>query len=161
MDMDGSASPLDVYHLMSKKVISCSGDSSILEVARLLRDNGVGSVIILNEFSDGGRPAGIITDRDLSSKVLADNVSPNDVTAKDVMSAPTISVRENNSIAEAINLMRDHQIKRLTVVDLRGRLVGVISADDIFSAMANDFHELANSLAGLLRHAAPRINNPR
>lgn len=159
MEKHESTSPLDVYHLMNRNVVSCHGDTSILEVAQLLRDQKVGCVVVIKQYSDGVRPIGIITDRDLSSKILADNVDPTAITAMDVMSSPPISVREKNSIAEAINLMRDHRIKRLTVVDLRGQLAGLISADDIFFAMASDFHELASSLAGLLKHAAPRITS--
>lgn len=113
--------------LMTETVITAGRDESAAEVARIMRDRGVGSVIVTDRR---GEPVGIITDRDLALRVLAERRDPAATRAAACASAPLILGEPEMELDEAAALMVGHRIRRLPVA-AAGRLAGIVTLDDI------------------------------
>jgi len=117
---------VQLREIMTAGVVTATANAPALEVARLMRDNGVGSVVIVDS---GGAPAAMITDRDLAVRVLADDADLNESVAECV-SAPLITGEPEMNLEEAAALMVQHRIRRLPVVE-GDRLAGIVTLDDI------------------------------
>jgi CBS domain-containing protein len=112
--------------IMTAGVVTAPAQASALEVARLMRDHRVGSVVIVDS---AGRPTAMLTDRDLALRVLAEGID-HAVMALDHASRPLISAEPEMELDEAAVLMAQHRVRRLPVV--RGEeLVGIVTLDDI------------------------------
>jgi CBS domain-containing protein len=119
-----------VREVMNSPPIALEAGSTALEAARLMKNMDVGSVIVLN----GEQPVGVVTDKDLVTKVLAEGRDPAKVRVEEVMSAPLPTIEADKDILDAARALRERGIKRLGVVH-RGRLVGVITMTDILLVM--------------------------
>ena len=104
-----------------------SGQSaSVVEAARLMREGDIGSLPI----TDDEKLVGMITDRDITTRVVAEGSDPKVTSVSDVYSRDLISVEPDEGIEEALRLMAHHQVRRLPVVE-NGRLVGIVAQADI------------------------------
>ena len=99
---------------------------SVVEAARLMREQDIGSLPI----TDDEQLVGMITDRDITMRVVAEAADPNATSVEDVYSRDLISVEPDNDLEEALGLMARHQVRRLPVVE-DGRLVGIVAQADI------------------------------
>ena len=120
-----------VKDVMTSPVLTLDENTTSNEVANLMDENNLGSVIITNKT---GRPVGIITERDLVKRVLAKNIVPDTVRAKEIMTSPLVTIEPEATISEAARRMSRLDIRRLGVV-YKGNLVGVISSRDILGVM--------------------------
>ncbi|MEM2341639.1 MAG: CBS domain-containing protein [Candidatus Bathyarchaeia archaeon] len=118
-----------VKDVMTSPVITIDESSTADKAARLMRDHEIGCVIV---SSKDGKPIGMITEKDLVIRVVADNIRPSEVTAKEIMSSPLITIDADRTINEAAREMNRHNIRRLAVM-YKGQLVGIISSKDILS----------------------------
>jgi len=121
-----------VLELMSKNPVTVSTEVTVSEAAMLMKDRCIGSLIVV----DGQAPVGIVTERDLVTKVLALGLSVTDTRVKDVMSTPLVSIHPHMETAEAAEKMAKLKIRRLAVVD-SGKLVGLITENDILRIWPN------------------------
>ena len=99
---------------------------SVVEAARLMREQDIGSLPI----TDDEKLVGMITDRDITMRVVAEAADPKVTSVEDVYSQDLISVEPDNDLGEALRLMARHQVRRLPVVE-NGRLVGIVAQADI------------------------------
>jgi len=99
---------------------------SVVEAAQLMREQDIGSLPI----TDDERLVGMITDRDITMRVVAEAADPNATSVEDVYSRDLVSVAPDNDLEEALGLMARHQVRRLPVVE-DGRLVGIVAQADI------------------------------
>lgn len=120
-----------VKDVMSSPVVTTREDSTSDHVARLMEENDLGCVIVTNE---AGKPIGIITERDLVIRVLAKNMKPDLVHAKEIMTSPLITIEPDATISDAARRMSRLDVRRLGVV-YKGELVGIISSKDILGVM--------------------------
>jgi CBS domain-containing protein len=130
---------MQVGAIMKTDVKTASPDDSFADVARLLHDNRISSVVVLRR----GKLAGIVTERDLVN-VVADGVDPKQVKVKDRMTTNLDTVSTTTDVAEAAEHMARLQIRHLPVVD-RGKLVGIISIRDLVTWAVEELtggHEL-------------------
>ena len=128
--------PID--DLARSDVVTADPGTAVTDLARTMADEDVGSVVI----TDGDEPTGIVTDRDLTVRVLGEAMDPTDLTAQDVMSENLATVEVGVGFYEAAELMADHGIRRLPVV-VGGSLVGIITADDLTELLADEEQHLA------------------
>lgn len=120
-------SRLLVKDVMSSPVITVSEETSVQEAAKLMKDNDVSCVIV---SSKDGKPVGIITEKDIVFRVVAENIRPSEITAKEVMSTPLIAIDAEKTISEAAREMNRYDVRRLAVM-YKGNLVGIITSEDI------------------------------
>ena len=128
---------LRVEDIMTSPVVTVGMDESAYTVAKLMAENHVGSVIVVD---GSGIPRGIITEGDLISRVLAMRRDPEKTRARDIMSQPLITVESTLSVREAAELMAHRGIGHLPVVR-NGKLVGIVAEFDIVT-IAPDLLEL-------------------
>ena len=121
-----------IEQAMTKDPLTVVESAPVSEAARLMRDADIGDVLVTR---NDGTVCGIVTDRDLAVKVVADGKDPNSVTLQDVCSHRLQSVQSGDPVEKAVALMRDHAIRRIPVID-DGNLVGIVSLGDL--AMERD-----------------------
>jgi len=114
-----------VSDFMTKAIHIVGRGASVLEAAQKMREAQGGYLVVMER----GQPAGIITERDLVSKVIAENLSPKDVKVLEVMSKPVITIEPEASISAAAKVMAENKIKQLVVTE-DNRTVGVITVTD-------------------------------
>ena len=120
-----------VKDIMSSPVVTLDEDETSNKVANLMDENDLGCVIISNKT---GKPVGIITERDLVIRVLAKNLVPDAIKAKEIMTSPLVTITPEATISEAARSMSRLDIRRLGVI-YKDNLVGVISSKDILGVM--------------------------
>ena len=122
-----------VREAMTEDPRSIGPSASVVEAARLMRDEHVGSLPI----TDGDTLVGMITDRDITTRVVAEAADLATSSVGDVYSHDLISVEPDKDLEEALMLMARHQVRRLPVVE-DGRLVGIVAQADIALALTED-----------------------
>jgi CBS domain-containing protein len=115
-----------VKDAMTSEVKTASPSQPLTDVARLMKQEDVGSVPVV----DGDRLVGVVTDRDIVVRGIADGSDPHAVKAGDIASRDVVTVRPDDDLDEVLRLMAQHQVRRLPVVD-DGRLVGVVAQADV------------------------------
>jgi CBS domain-containing protein len=115
-----------VRDAMTENPQSISASASVVEAARLMRDEDIGSLPI----TDAEKLVGMITDRDITTGVVAEAADPEKTSVGDVSSRDPISVGPDEDLEEAVQLMSRHQVRRLPVVE-DGKLVGIVAQADI------------------------------
>ncbi len=123
-----------VKEYMKEGVVSAQRKSTIKEVAKIMTEKNVGSVIIVDE---SGKPIGIATERDIVRSLGKDKSIES--TIEEAMTSSLITVREDAPVTGALSLMRSYNIRHLPVVDQNGSLKGIISIRDIAKALDNMF----------------------
>ncbi len=118
---------IKVGQCMTVGVFTLPADKTARDASRLLRKTGVGSIIITQK----GKAKGIITERDIVYKVVAQGKDPRKTKLKSVMSRPLKVIRAGDSIETAANALRSNKVKRLPVLDKKGQLVGIITEGDL------------------------------
>jgi CBS domain-containing protein len=122
-----------VNQVMTHDPRTVSPSDSLLEAARLMREADTGAIIVV----DGGEVRGIVTDRDIVVRAIADGKDPAQTTAGEIATTSTVTVTPDQSATEAAQLMRDHDIRRLVVVH-DGRPAGVVSIGDLAVELDED-----------------------
>ena len=114
-----------VRDAMTQDPRSIRASASVVEAARLMREQHIGSLPV----TEDERLVGMITDRDITTRVVAESAAP-ETPVGDVYSHDLISVEPDNGLDDALQLMARHQVRRLPVVE-NGRLVGIVAQADI------------------------------
>jgi CBS domain-containing protein len=122
-----------VRDAMTEDPRSIGPSASVVEAARLMRDQHIGSLPI----TDGDTLVGMITDRDITTRVVAEEADLATTSVGDVYSQNLISVEPDKDLEEALGLMARHQVRRLPVVE-DGRLVGIVAQADIALILRED-----------------------
>jgi CBS domain-containing protein len=120
-----------------RTIVSVDSKSKVKEAARMMVEKGIGSLIANRD----GLPFGIITERDLMEKIVAEGVDPAKITVGEVMTAPLTTIDAAASIVDAARRMMEKQVKRLIVTD-REKIIGIVSQTDLVQHMT-DFQKLA------------------
>jgi CBS domain-containing protein len=119
---------------MTKSPVSAMPTDTVVNVAQLMKERDIGPVPIV-EDKLSKKLIGIITDRDLAMKVVADGRDPNTTLAREVMTTEVITCREDDEIDSALDAMAKHQLRRILVVDANESLVGIIAQADVATRM--------------------------
>ena len=120
--------------VMTKNPICATPDDNVAEVARLMRDNDIGPVPI-TESKASKRLVGIVTDRDLALKVVAEGRDPSSTKVRDVMTEDVVTCRADDEVEDTLQAMSKNQLRRILVVDENDMLVGIIAQADIATRM--------------------------
>ena len=126
----------------NREVIVVEPHISVTEAAALMRQHHVGNVVVVETKSEKARPVGIITDRDIVIEVVAQEIDPDTLVVKDVMSANPVVVLEHTSLLDTLDLMKNKGVRRVLVVDDEGGLQGLLSADDAIELIAEQVNDL-------------------
>jgi len=134
---------MPIGEFCNREVVFATRTTTIMEAAQLMRRYHVGDLVVVDEIEGRRVPVGIVTDRDIVIKIIAESLSAQDFTAGDIMRPRLVSVPETEGVVTTIRLMRSHGIRRIPVTGQDGALVGIISADDLLDLLAEELSELA------------------
>ena len=130
-----------VQEAMTKDPITISPNETATVAAKLMRDQSIGSLIVVHE----DEVLGIVTERDLVHRVLASMQNPNTVLINDVMTTPVVTISQREDVASAAKLMKEKGIRRLVVMNQQ-ELVGVLTTDDLTRNLMQVVEEFATML---------------
>jgi CBS domain-containing protein len=136
-----------VNELMTRDPVCCSPETSLQEVAQMMLEHACGCIPIV-ESNGQERIVGVITDRDICCRTVAQGRNPLELTARDVMTKPAVTVGPRTSIDECCELMEENLIRRIPVVDDSGRCCGIVAQADVV------LHVERNRAADVLRHVS-------
>lgn len=129
---------MPIADLARSDVVTADPETSVPDLAATMDDQDVGSIVI----TTGDTPVGIVTDRDLTVRVLAEHADPAARTAEDVMTTDLCTAEREAGFYEATNLMAEHGIRRLPICE-GDSLVGIISSDDLTELLADEQQQFA------------------
>ncbi len=135
-----------VSALCTLDVACCALQTTILEAAQLMRQKHVGDLVVVGNDPEDSAPIGIITDRDIVVEVLGAGLDPAKTRVGSVIRRPVVVVNENDDASQALAQMHAHGVRRVPVVDPAGRLVGIITADDMLKSLASDANQLEETV---------------
>ena len=118
---------MQVKEIMTPSPACCTPRASLRDVTRLMVEHDCGCIPV----AEDGCVLGVVTDRDIACRVVAQGKNPQELTAADCMSTPPITIREETSVEECCEVLEKHMIRRVMVVDRIGRLCGVVAQADI------------------------------
>ena len=122
------AATLLVRDVMTKDVKVIGPDSSVHQVVAAMNRHNIGSIIVVKD----DKPEGVISERDILRRVVEPCLSPETITAKQIMTSPVITISESASVNEAIKLMAEKRVRKIPVMK-KDKLVGIITYTDILS----------------------------
>jgi len=129
--------------LCIREVHLADGQDSVQQAARRMHEQNVGTLVVLDHAK---KPVGIVTDRDRAVRVVGAGRSARNTRVEDVMTRSPASVAENTSLEEALALMRSGPYRRLLVVDRGGKLVGLLSIDDVLELLTQELKQVGDLL---------------
>jgi CBS domain-containing protein len=133
-----------VKDVMTTRPRSVTPDTPVSEVAELMEHEDVGSIPVV----EGDRLVGLVTDRDIVVRAVARGKDPRGMPAREVSSQDLVTVEEETSLSDALQLMANYQVRRLPVVDDDSRLIGVVSQADVaLEAKEKDTGELVEQIS--------------
>ncbi|MGW0364539.1 CBS domain-containing protein [Streptomyces sp. NPDC002990] len=115
-----------IREIMTERLVTVGEGTSVHDAACRMRDEGIGDVLV----TDDGHLRGLVTDRDLVVRALAEGKDPENTTVGEICSADVVSVGPDDDVDRAVSLMRDHSLRRLPVVE-GDRAVGIVSLGDL------------------------------
>ncbi len=144
-----------VKDVMTTNVVKIDGNMKVLEAAKLMKEKHVGCLIV----TFGERPIGIVTERDLVSRVLAESFDPSKILVSDIMTTPLFTISPEENLEKAADLMVKYQVRRLPVTD-NNRLVGIITANDFAKILAREKADEILMLKAIGRYTKAPIYGP-
>src|SRR2546422_10943679 len=127
--MKGEAQ-MQVRDMMTPDPACCTSDTPLAEVARMMVDKDCGEIPVVDNNSSK-QPVGVLTDRDIVCRTIANGLNPLDLTAADCMSTPIVMATPDMSIEECCRIMEEKLVRRGLVVDERGSCCGIVALADI------------------------------
>lgn len=133
---------MPIQALLERPVETLPPDATCTEAADRMRKANVGAIVV----ADAGRPLGVVTDRDIALRVVADGRDPARTELREIMSGEPIFLSEGRSLAELIAIMRDLAVRRVPVVDADGQLEGLLSLDDLVILLSDQLADLSQTI---------------
>lgn len=133
---------MQIGELCSRNVVFAAETATPAELARLMREHHAGCVVITCEKAGVRKPVGIITDRDIVIELIAKDAPMESCTAGDIMTLELVTAKESDDVGDVFQSMRQHGVRRIPVVDDRGALVGIVSADDLVDYIREQISDL-------------------
>ena len=118
-----------VRDIMTKAIISVNTKTTVLQVAKMMENGGIGAVLVKKD----GHLSGIITDRDYATKIVSHNLS-SDTPVEQIMSSPLITINYDESISAAAKRMSSKKIRKLAVTD-NGQIIGLVTSTDLVTQL--------------------------
>lgn len=129
-----------VKSIMKRNVVRVDPGASALEAARLMRENGLGALLVVEDDS----LQGILTERDLLNRLVAQDLPASETRVRDLATRDPITVEEDTPVKACAHLMMEHRIRHLPVVDDANRPVGILSSRDFLQYVVDDVEPLVD-----------------
>jgi CBS domain-containing protein len=144
---------MQACQLMSRDVVTVRPEDDLVAAARLMREHHVGFLVVTQRSHDGN-PVGVLTDRDIVVTVVARELDPNKFVVSDVMNTKQLLASEHEDLQELLARMRETGVRRAPVISRWGKLVGVVSFDDVLCFTSTLLGDMATSVTSQRQHEA-------
>jgi len=138
---------MSIGEICNRDVVVIEREATIQEAARLMRQYHVGDLVVTREREGVRVPVGIVTDRDIVVEVLGEGVDIDSVSVSDIMSDNLLTAHESDNLWECLQRMRNAGVRRLPVVDERGALQGIVTADDLVELLSDGLAQVVKMAA--------------
>ncbi len=146
---------MNISEICNKEVCTINKNESIKQAAKIMKEKNIGSLVILDDAKESQQcPVGILTDRDIAIKAVADKEQDlNDITISEIMCTDVLIIQDDQNLSEVINEMKKQKVRRAPVVSKDGKLCGIVSLDDLLIFMAQGLSELTDLIEGQVKAA--------
>jgi CBS domain-containing protein len=141
-----------IGEICSKPALTVAPDTTAQEAAHRMATRNVGALVVVDAER---RPRGIVTDRDIAIRVVAAGKDPAVVRVAQLVRRRPVVIGEDAGVFDAVRLLSRRGVRRLPVVDDGGRLVGILSLDDLLILLGSEMGHVASALASELGRARP------
>ena len=132
--------------ICKRKVTVGYKQTSLVAAAQLMREDHVGSLVVVDEENGSRQVRGIVTDRDIVMSVVATGLDPVPSHLEDIMTEHVVTVSEADSLLDLMRSMREHGVRRVPVVSFQDELMGIVTMDDVLKILAQEMNALAGSI---------------
>jgi len=143
---------LNAGDICTRNVTCAYRNMTVDEAARLMREQHVGSLVVIDETEQGRVVVGMLTDRDIVTALVAKVVDPSIVGVGEAMSADLVTAREEDSIVDLLATMRRKGVRRVPVVDAKGVLLGLVALDDLLAVIAQELDLVVKAMQSGRKH---------
>lgn len=148
---------MNVGEICNRTVVFAYRNMSVSEAARLMREQHVGSLVVVEETDGGRMVVGMLTDRDIVVAVVARDLEAQTLRVADIMSSDVVTARAEDSVNDVLSLMRRHGVRRIPVTTAQGVLVGLVTLDDLLEIAAEELRGFVQAIeSGRKREAHVR-----
>jgi CBS domain-containing protein len=142
--------------ICKRKVTVGYRQTTLVAAAQLMREDHVGSVVVVEEDDGSRRVCGLVTDRDIVMSVVATGLQPEPLCLEDIMSEQLVTIAESDAMPDVMRAMRDHGVRRLPVVDAHDELLGIVTMDDVLKILVRELNMLVGTMETSIRHEHAR-----
>lgn len=132
---------MSLTSLLERKLVCCSPETSIQQAAQSMQDKNVGAVLVVTDE----KPLGIVTDRDIVLRCVVPGVNCATEPVSKIMTKKLSTATVNDGIYDIIRVMKQNEVRRVPIVDLAGKAVGLLSFGDILQLLGKEFNDLTSS----------------
>ena len=126
-----------------RPIVTATLDDTVFAVACRMRNERVGCIVVVRD----GRPVGILTDRDIVLRVVAEGLDPHAVLVSSIVTYDAITIQRTDGFETAVRTMREHGVRRMPLVDENGRVTGIVTADDLVALLSGELAALGTAIA--------------
>lgn len=134
---------MNAGELCTRSVVFALPTNTVFHAADLMRRFDVGDVVVINEDNGVRRPVGLVTDRDITTKIVAEKLDPEKIDVEDIMIGTIVTVEEETPVEQVATTMAAHGVRRTPVVNSEGGLEGILALDDIVALLSEQMGNLA------------------
>lgn len=138
---------MTVGQICNRVVVFANRNTPLPDAAKLMRENHIGSLVIVDESDRGRIPVGMLTDRDIAIAVVAQALDPRTLTAGEVMSGELVTANEQDDMLDTLQRMRRRGIRRVPVLTAAGALAGIVTLDDLLELVAEQLGDVVKAIA--------------
>lgn len=132
--------------ICKRKVTVGYKQTSLVAAAQLMREDHVGSLVVVDDENGSRQVRGLVTDRDIVMSVVATGLDPEPLRLEDIMSEPVVTANEADSLLDLMRSMRENGVRRVPVVSFQDELMGIVTMDDVLKILAQEMNTLVGSI---------------
>jgi CBS domain-containing protein len=132
--------------ICKRKVTVGYKQTSLVAAAQLMREDHVGSLVVVDDENGSRQVRGLVTDRDIVMSVVATGLDPEPLRLEDIMTEPVVTANEADSLLDLMRSMRENGVRRVPVVGFQDELMGIVTMDDVLKILAQEMNTLVGSI---------------
>jgi CBS domain-containing protein len=138
--------PMSAGDVCMREVTIAEPETPVIDAARLMRANHVGCIVVVRETAHGPIPIGVLTDRDIATAIVAQDVDLRSLRVEDVMTSGPVTAGENDTLFDVLGLMRGAGVRRVPVVGANGELIGLVALDDLLGLVSSQMQAIVAAI---------------
>lgn len=142
---------MNIGEICNREVVFATEDMSVKEAAELMRDQHVGSLVVIRQADLGRVVVGMVTDRDIAIVAVARDFDPQSLRVGDIMSSEVVTARPDASLNDVLHLMRQSGVRRVPVTTDDAVLIGIVTLDDLLEILAEEMQGFVQAITSAQR----------